>query len=300
MATERDGRRRPQGLRRLARLASSPGVGACGSDRAAARDRRFTTRLGADGAGVPLGVSRLARIYAVSPFSGTFLPTTAGGDVTRALLVTRRAPELGRVVVSILVDRAGGLVGLIAIAWVALVVEPSQVPDDSRTLLTWATIVLAGGALLRVAAAFRRAGAIRRLVPARLVTTARDARAVLRDYARDPRLLASWLLLSVAYQALIALQLVLLGRAIQVDPPFTTAAVALALVTLITLIPISIGDFGVREGSYVVLLGGVSIAASDVTLISVLSVAALLVASLAGAYLIVRGNVGSRPEAVLG
>ena len=56
--------------------------------------------------------------------------------------------------------------------------------------------------------------------------------------------------------------------------------------------PISIGGFGVREGSYVVLLGGASIAASDATLISVLSVATLLVASLPGAFLIMRGNVG--------
>jgi hypothetical protein len=128
------------------------------------------------------------------------------------------------------------------------------------------------------------------------LTFARDARAVLSDYARDPGLLAGWLALSVVYQALIAFQLVVLGRAIEVDLPFATAAVALTLVTLVTLIPISIGGFGVREGSYVVLLGGVSIAASDATLISVLSVATLLVASLPGAYLLVRGNVGANPE----
>ncbi len=41
------------------------------------------------------------------------------------------------------------------------------------------------------------------------------------------------------------------------------------------------------------LLGGASIAAADATLISVLSVAALFVASLPGAYLIVRGRVGA-------
>jgi glycosyltransferase 2 family protein len=247
-------------------------------------------------AGVPLTRERLARIYAVSTFSATFLPTTAGGDVTRALLVTRRGADLRRVVVSIIVDRAGGLAGLMAIAWVAIALEPSQVPDDARALLGWTTVLLVTMLVVLLAMTFRGSLVPRRVVPARLATTLRDARTVLRDYARAPGLLTACLLLSIAYQALIAFQLVVLGDAIQVDLPFATAAVALTLVTLVTLIPISIGGFGVREGSYVVLLGGVSIAASDATLISVLSVATLLIASLPGAYLIVRGNVGATPE----
>jgi uncharacterized protein (TIRG00374 family) len=332
MSTERDGGRRARGLGWLAKLARSPWVRAgitlallaivvSGLDWSQIaqrlRDGRPLDFLLAVGlvvvalatgawrwhallrrAGVPLGTSRLARIYAVSTFSATFLPTTAGGDVTRALLVTRRGPDLRRVVVSILVDRAGGLAGLMGIAWLALVLAPSQVPSGTRALLGWSTLVLAVGALIVLVAAFRGGQVVRRLIPERLMTTARDARSVLRDYAGDPGLLTSWVLLSVAYQTLITLQLVVLGDAIQVDLPFATAAVALTLVTLITLIPISIGGFGVREGSYVVLLGGVSIAASDATLISVLSVATLLVASLPGAYLIMRGNVGSLPEAV--
>jgi len=246
-------------------------------------------------AGVPVGAGRLARIYAVSTFSSSFLPTTAGGDVTRALLVTR-GPDLRRVAVSIVVDRAGGLAGMIGIAWLAFALEPGDVPSHTDAVLIWTTLVLALAGGLIVAAALRGGRAVRRIVPDRLLAMARDSRDVLRAYASDPGLLGKWLALSVLYQALIAFQLVMLARAIDVDLSFATAAVALTLVTLVTLVPISIGGFGVREGSYVVLLGGVSIAASDATLISVLSVAALLVASLPGAYLIMRGNVGAVPR----
>jgi uncharacterized protein (TIRG00374 family) len=246
-------------------------------------------------AGVPLGVGRLARIYAVSTFSSSFLPTTAGGDVTRALLVTR-GPDLRRVAVSIVVDRAGGLAGLIGIAWLALALEPGHVPSHTDAILVWTTLALALAGVLVVAATLRGGPAVRRVLPDRLLTMARDARDVLRAYGRSPALLGLWLALSILYQALIAFQLVMLGRAIDVELSFATAAVALTFVTLVTLVPISIGGFGVREGSYVVLLGGVSIAASDATLISVLSVAALLVASLPGAYLIMRGNVGAVPQ----
>ena len=66
---------------------------------------------------------------------------------------------------------------------------------------------------------------------------------VLRDYGRSPGLLGLWLGLSVLYQALIAYQLVVLGHAIDVQLSFATAAIALTVVTLVTLIPISIGGF---------------------------------------------------------
>jgi hypothetical protein len=103
---------------------------------------------------------------------------------------------------------------------------------------------------------------------------------------------------SFLFQALISLQLVMLARAIDVHLPFATAAVVLALVTVVTLIPISIGGFGVREGSYVVLLAGASIAATDATLISVLSVATLFLASLPGAFMLARGGIAPALEAV--
>jgi hypothetical protein len=67
--------------------------------------------------------------------------------------------------------------------------------------------------------------------------------------------------------------------------------VALALVTLAMLIPISIGGFGVREGSYVVVLAGGGIGHTDAVLISLLSVVALFVATLPGAYELARGGL---------
>lgn len=249
-------------------------------------------------AGLPLGVPRLARIYAVSTFSSTFLPTSMGGDVARTLLVTRRGALLPRVAMTVVIDRLGGFVGLIGLAWIAFLVEPSAVPDGSRIFLSVATGACAAAALAIVLLASWGPQRLRRAVPSRLVSMVRDARALIADYLRDPSLLALWTVLSFVNQALIALQLVLLAHAIDVDLSYTTAAVALALVTIVTLIPISIGGFGVREGSYVVLLGGASIAAADATLISVLSVAALFVASLPGAYLIVRGHVGATTEAM--
>lgn len=212
-------------------------------------------------------------------------------------VVARRGPQLTRAAVTVLVDRAAGLGGLIALAWIALALDRAAVPDGSQTFLAWVTAVLVAGALAAAAVVLRGASGVRRLVPARMQATTRDTWVVLRRYLRAPRLVAALAVSSIVFQMLVALQLVVLARAIEVDLPFATSAVALALVTVVILVPVSIGGFGVREGSYVVLLGGASIAATDATLISVLSGAALFVASLPGAYLLARGGVAPALEA---
>ncbi|MCU1488992.1 MAG: putative rane protein [Acidimicrobiaceae bacterium] len=249
------------------------------------------------GAGVHMGLRSLARVYSVATFSGTFLPTTLGADVTRALLVTRRGPLLTRVVMTIVVDRLGGLVGLLGMAWISFSLQSTTVPSGAQIFLAWVTAIVAIGSLLLAVALFRGSRLARAIVPAKLTQMARESRTLLRGYARDPRTLVVLLVSSLLYQALISLQLVMLAHAIDVHLPFATAAVTLALVTIVTLIPISIGGFGVREGSYVVLLGAASIAATDATLISVLSVAALFLASLPGAFMFARGGVGPAVEA---
>lgn len=246
-------------------------------------------------AGIALAVPRLLRVYAVSTFSNTFLPTTVGGDVARALLVARRGKPLTRAAVTVLVDRIAGLVGLVGLAWLAFALDAGSVPAGAQSLLAIVTVALAASTIL-AAAALRGAGALRRLVPARLGAMARESWSLVQGYARSPLLMLAIVLSSIVFQALVALQLVMLASAIDVELPFATAAVALALVTLATLLPVSIGGFGVREGTYVVLLGGASIAATNATLISVLTVAALFFASLPGAYLLARGGLAPALE----
>jgi uncharacterized protein (TIRG00374 family) len=244
-----------------------------------------------------LGAFSVARIYSISTFSNTFLPTSVGGDVTRALLVVRRGPLLTRVIITIIVDRGAGLFGLVGMAWIAFAFQPTVVPQGAQIFLAWVTAAVLVGSLLVLLAVFRGSRLARAITPHRLVSIARASRTLLRMYISDPVLLITLLISSLLYQALVSLQLVMLARAIDVHLSFATAAVVLTLVTVVTLIPISIGGFGVREGSYVVLLGGASIAATEATLISVLTVATLFIASLPGAYFLARGGLKPAIEA---
>jgi uncharacterized membrane protein YbhN (UPF0104 family) len=245
---------------------------------------------------VHLHTRALGRIYAVATFSGTFLPTSVGADVTRGLLVTRRRTVLPVVATTIVVDRVGGLVGLLTMAWIALAIQSAKVPHGALLFLILVTVLVGVGSLIAAAVVYRRPSRLRALIPRRLVALVGDVVRLVSTYARNPATLALLLCASVAYQALVSLQLVMIADSIDVHLPYATAAVTLALVTIVTLIPISIGGFGVREGTYVVLLGAVGIAATDATLISLLTVVVLFLASLPGAFLLARGGLAPALE----
>ena len=70
--------------------------------------------------------------------------------------------------------------------------------------------------------------------------------------------------------------LILVGKTLGVDLPFALAAICAAIVIVATLIPVSIGGIGIREGGFVLLLGEVGVDAADATLISLLSAAVVL------------------------
>lgn len=245
---------------------------------------------------LPVTHWRVARVYAISSFGSTFLPTSIGGDVARALMVARSGPRLTRAVLSIAIDRGASFGGLVAVAWIGIAVEPDAVPQGARTALIVATAGVVVALVVMWALTFRIRGIGRRL-PARVRETLLHARDGVRVCLNDRDLLVWLLVTSIAFQTLVAVQIVVLADAIGVVLPFATAAAAVALVNIAIIVPISIAGFGLREASYVVVLGEAGISATDATLISLLSVAALFVASIPGALLLLKRGASQEAPA---
>ena len=73
-----------------------------------------------------------------------------------------------------------------------------------------------------------------------------------------------------------------MARAVGLDLPFSLMAVAMPLILLISLMPISIAGFGVREGGMIFVLGAAGVSATDATVISLTGVVAVMLATLPG------------------
>ncbi len=150
-------------------------------------------------------------------------------------------------------DRLTALACLLTLSWLVLPFDPGAVPGELVAGLAVGTAAaLAGAALLLLAGASLR---VRARVPERLRGVLGEMWAPLRTLAGDRALIARITALGLAYQALILLSVWCAARSIELELPFTLIAVAVPQVLVLTLVPISVAGFGVREGGFAVLLG---------------------------------------------
>jgi uncharacterized protein (TIRG00374 family) len=244
-------------------------------------------------AGVETPLREAVRAYFIGSFSNNFLPTSFGGDIARAWIVSGSRRRLIPVLTSVLVDRISAVWCLFLVAWVAVAADAGAVPRVlvlALLCVTGASIAAFAGALV---VARKGRGFLARRLPERVGAWARELRHTLALYVRQPRPFALASLLGLLFQAAAVGAVFAVARGIELHLPFSLAAVSAPLVLVITLFPISIAGFGVREGGMVLVLGAAGYAATDATLLSLTGVAALLLATLpgAGAILVRRGHV---------
>jgi uncharacterized protein (TIRG00374 family) len=234
----------------------------------------------------PLG--RFTTFYFVGMFFNLVLPTSVGGDVVRAWYLDGGSGRKWPAFLSVFADRASGLLMLIAIALVAAVGSPIDLPPR----VAWAVYGIGAGAALGLLGLFvvTRFSAPRTEYPVlrlgwrgradRLLAFVRDARAALLP---GPRVFVVTTLLSVAVQAANVIVLWLVGLALGLDVPASYYGILAPVVTLLTLLPVSLNGMGVREWGMVLLLAPLGVGAAPATALAFLWFLSFSAVSLAGA-----------------
>lgn len=224
-------------------------------------------------------------------FEGYFfsqaLPSSIGGDAMRIWQAHRSGLSLGTALNTVVLDRLIALAALLIMTAVALPWLTDLVVDPA---LRWAIVlVLVGGA-----GGFAALLVLNRLPE--FVFRWKVVRAALQlsEAARKTLLNASsgslTLVLSVGVHVGVALVVFILAGALDVRVGLAHCIILVPLVMLVTLLPISIAGWGVREGAMVVALGLIQVSRSDALAVSVLFGATLLVTSLPGGVLWWRTN----------
>jgi len=233
------------------------------------------------------------RAYMVGTFTNNFLPTGFGGDAVRAISIAPRGPALARAATTVLVDRITAFACLIALAWLTVPFEAGSVPVE---LLTALTMVSAGALIAAVLAGWAYGSArLRGLIPERLRPLAIELHRPLRALLADRGLVARVTAFGFVYQGLLVASAWAGARAIELELSYPLVAVSATLVLLLTVLPISIAGFGVREGGYVAVLGAAGVGAATATLFSLVTVVLLALASLPGAFFLLAGRRSPAP-----
>jgi glycosyltransferase 2 family protein len=251
-----------------------------------------------EGAGIHIAARDSIRPYAVSFVLNILLPTAVAGDAVRTWVIGRQSGRLLGAAAATVVDRLTALACLFVVGWVAYAVDRSAVPESVLVAFAWVTAGLAVALALGVMAAVGVRPLVHRL-PERVANVIRESWGIVRSWAGTGQLVVRVVALGLAYQVLVVTVFVLAAKIVGVELSFALAAVSTPIVVLATLIPVSVGGLGIREGGFVILLGQAGIDAADATVVSLLSATTVFIASaaVAGAtYLF--GSVGARPGVV--
>ncbi len=205
--------------------------------------------------GMRLRPGRLASIYFIGHFFNSFMFGSTGGDVVKAWYIAQETrKKKAAAVMSVLVDRVVGLYGLFCISLFVMITNLRFFLDHPITWGPAAFVVgiLVVGTVLIVGLMqrdwFRRIGWMRSLyhrLPGReLIGRLYDAFEIYRHY---PRHILVAVLLSIAVQMSIILEIVFLARGFDSPVSVREAMSLVPLIMCVSAIPITPGGWGVRE-----------------------------------------------------
>ena len=255
--------------------------------------------LGAQGISVPF--PRLLTLQYIGLFFNNFMPTVMGGDVIKAYQLSRYTTKSMDSASSVLVTRLVSYYALLLIATVSLLAGGSRtvLPTSAAFLLTFLTfgstlVFLLSGRLLLLLC---HSPIIKKIPYAKMALGTLHASLIQLQSHRS--LAALSLVNGVACNILGVLCNYLLALALGLSIPFYYFFVFVPLVTLLLALPISIGGFGLREGTFVVFLAPLGISASAAVSLSLLGHFVRIVSSLGGGVFYALGEKGIRDYAVL-
>ena len=244
---------------------------------------------------IALRLGRAFLFYLISCFYSIFLPGVIGGDVIRVgLCAEQGGASLVAVATTALIERVFGFLMVLLIGCGALLLLPTKLESELGAPVTGALVI---ATVVFLAAAVMGLVFLRYLPLIRLQSTQRLLQwllpliRILAIVRQIPgRVLFQVALLSGVAQTLDIIASYLVARSLHIELPFSFFLAVMPLVYLGTVLPISLGGLGVREGLLVALFTRIGELPSDaVTYAFLLYLNRVIIAALGGSAQLVTG-----------
>lgn len=241
---------------------------------------RYFMTLEVMGLRVPYPVS-LSSVFIGYFFSQTMI-SFVGGDAMRTVHTSRTGEKISQITKAVVVDRVSGFAGQICLLGCTLPFLLPLLPEIHLQL------ALAGIVLVSIVLLF----ALAWLGNEARLTNATGFTALLRSYARrvldrllTRRALFAFLGLSLAISLLNCFAYYAIAKVLNIPLNLIDALILTPPAFFLSMLPISISGWGVREGATVMMLGIAGISSADALCISIIFGLSLLVISLPGGVL---------------
>lgn len=244
-----------------------------------------------------LATWQLMGSYFAGMFLNIFLPGAVGGDAYRVLQVSRRTQDSEIGLVSVFLERFTGLVAL-SLMGILGVVPLFKLIDRWDIILLFLGCVgaLAGGTLLIASPGLLRwlSPGLNRLHLEKLVTRVAKIQALLYQFIQHRRALFLSITLSLILQISIVFYHYLLAQQLGIAVTFLELLVFVPIVVVITMLPISLGGIGIKEGLWIYLFTQVGQTAEAALLFSITLTVLSWLLSLPGAIILAANSQGLR------
>ncbi|MDP2239854.1 MAG: lysylphosphatidylglycerol synthase transmembrane domain-containing protein [Burkholderiales bacterium] len=241
---------------------------------------RWMIAVEASGSHMPFGTA--LRIVLIGHFFNQALPSSVGGDAVRIWCAYRAGLGAGDAARTVIMDRAISLVGLLLLAGAGLPWLFDIVTDQAARFAIVAVIAVGiCGFLIFVSLPQLPPFMSRWRITRALVELAILARRL----TFSPRYVMPILALAVAGFVIFVFIVYWLAAALHLEVGFSDCLLLVPPVLLISVIPVSIAGWGVREGAMVVAFGFINVPPGAAFAVSVLFGLVIAAASLPGALL---------------
>jgi uncharacterized protein (TIRG00374 family) len=231
--------------------------------------------------GAPLNFGRALYYMMVAAFFNQMLPSTVGGDAARVYLFARDSANLRIASYSVLVDRGIGLFFLVILVAVCLPWSLALIKDQLGriSLLVIGIGGVAAGLVFAMLAFIPKTLAERWWVIRHITGVAK----VSVQLCRPARTALTISFLSIFIHLLTVMAAWAAAKSIASPLSFADALFLVPPVMLISVVPISIAGWGVREGVMVVAFGYAGLHQSDGLIVSLLIGLGMLTLGVLGA-----------------
>mgnify|MGYP001569599304 CR=1 FL=1 len=217
-------------------------------------------------------------------FFNTFLPSSIGGDIARAVDLSLHTKDASSIMATVFLDRLFGFVGLVLVAFFGFFLSYRYgITEDTKLLLIILMMTLLLCAIFLVLFSKRAFLLFHTVIPFKF----------LKDFLEkfhqscyvfrfQKKALAQTFVLSVLIQGGFSFVMYFIGMSLGISAHIVYYLVFIPIVSSISILPISIGGLGVRDNAAVVLFSRIGVAADRVVAMTLLSFAFLLFVGLIG------------------
>lgn len=222
---------------------------------------------------------RTVMVFMIGLFFNQALPSTVGGDAARSWYLVRAGCGVGVATINVLLDRIVAVAVLVGIVILTLPLMFSLVEDPGARAGTVILAVAVVAVLIALLQLFRLP---KRFQHWRVVSGFVTLSGYARRLLREPATLWPVVALSAGVHLLSVFSVYVVAQSIDLQVSLTAMLVIVPVMLFVSMVPVSIAGWGVREGVMVVALGFLGVAPEPALVVSVLFGLMLLVVGLIG------------------